>query len=67
MASYEWTLGDGYGEHKEPAYHAVSRTWGRWQVSGPGTAVEVLAWIDQQRGPGASLEVGRQPGIFWQA
>ncbi|KAK8080294.1 hypothetical protein PG997_008112 [Apiospora hydei] len=32
MVSYEWTSGNVYGGHKEPAYCAVSYTWGRWQL-----------------------------------
>ncbi|KAI1157390.1 hypothetical protein F5B18DRAFT_209409 [Nemania serpens] len=32
MTSYEWTPGNNYGGFKEPAYNAITYTWGRWRL-----------------------------------
>lgn len=45
MTSLERKAGNIYGEHKEPAYHAISYTWGRYADSG-GNSIKVnnLTW-----------------------
>jgi hypothetical protein len=32
MTSYKWQPGNKYGQYKEPPYHALSYTWGRWEL-----------------------------------
>lgn len=32
MTSLKWQPGNTYGGHKEPPYHALSYTWGRWHL-----------------------------------
>jgi hypothetical protein len=33
MTSHTWQRGNFYNGHKEPKYHAISDTWGRWRLS----------------------------------
>ncbi|KAI0157370.1 hypothetical protein GGR57DRAFT_510946 [Xylariaceae sp. FL1272] len=33
MTSYEWQPGNIYGSYANPAYRAVSYTWGRWKLA----------------------------------
>lgn len=35
MTSCKWQPGNKYGRHKEPSYHAISYTWGRWALRDP--------------------------------
>ena len=45
MTSLEREAGNIYGEHKEPAYHAISYTWGRYaDPSGSFIQVNNLSW-----------------------
>lgn len=32
MTSYKWRPKNKYGRYKEPQYHAISYTWGRWRL-----------------------------------
>jgi Heterokaryon incompatibility protein (HET) len=32
MTSHKWQPGNRYGRHKNPKYHAISYTWGRWRL-----------------------------------
>lgn len=46
MTSHEWKPGHVYGGHREPAYRAVSYTWGRWVLRGEGAASEEHPALD---------------------
>ncbi|KAF2122732.1 hypothetical protein BDV96DRAFT_561285 [Lophiotrema nucula] len=53
LTSYEWQPGNFYGGYKEPAYNAISYTWGRYRLKeGIAPDVESLPligtdWLDQ--------------------
>ena len=32
MISYEWSLGNVYGDHVAPGYNAISYSWGRYDL-----------------------------------
>jgi hypothetical protein len=32
MTSHKWQPGNKYGRHRNPSYHTVSYTWGRWRL-----------------------------------
>ena len=47
MTSLHWQPGNLYGGQKEPKYHAVSYTWGRWRLSDkPKIKVKPVVQVD---------------------
>jgi hypothetical protein len=46
LTSYMHQEDNSYGGHKEPQYHILSYTWGRWMLKHPGPAlhVEGILW-----------------------
>lgn len=43
MTSLKWQPGNVYGCQKEPSYHALSYTWGRWHLQKPQDLPDVHA------------------------
>lgn len=45
MTSHKWRPGNKYGGHKEPAYHAISYTWGRWVLRESHTRPDIGSMV----------------------
>ena len=80
MTSCAWGPGNTYGGHREPAYNAITYTWGRWRLDDdeqpevPGLAVAGAAWRIPRVRPDAAFTaaqlravVRRATGVYAQA